>query len=118
MVPAFVLYADLHQKILSVDGRWLLLAAMGGRQLALDALTLVGKRLQVCGFNLRQQSLEQKRKIKARFEQNALPWLLHGGINPIVDSVYPMTEANAAHDYMASNQNIGKIVLTWKDPQK
>ena len=108
-------YANLHQKILSIDGRWLLLAAMGGRELALDALTLVTKRLQVRGFNLRLQSLEQKRKIKVRFEQNALPWFLEGGIKPIVDSIYSMTEANAAHDYMASNQNIGKIILTWKD---
>lgn len=106
-------YADLHQKILAADGRWLLLAAMGGRDLSLDALTLVRKRLQLRGFSLRSQSLAQKRLLKARFQQQAWPWLVAGTIKPIIDSVYPITEANAAHLHMADNRNIGKIVLTW-----
>jgi NADPH:quinone reductase-like Zn-dependent oxidoreductase len=32
-------------------------------------------------------------------------------IRPVIDSVYPIADANAAHAHMAKNENIGKIVL-------
>lgn len=30
---------------------------------------------------------------------------------PVVDRVFPLEEVQAAHEYMESNQNIGKILL-------
>jgi NADPH:quinone reductase-like Zn-dependent oxidoreductase len=43
--------------------------------------------------------------------QRFWPLLLDGTIQPIIDSVYPIKQANEAHQYMAENKNIGKIIL-------
>lgn len=37
--------------------------------------------------------------------------LLHWLCSPIVDRVFPLEEVEAAHAYMESNANAGKIVL-------
>ena len=38
-----------------------------------------------------------------------------GTIQPIIDSVYPIEQANQAHAHMAANKNIGDaFLLVWK----
>ncbi len=39
------------------------------------------------------------------------PLLLAGTIQPVIDSVYLIEQANEAHQYMAENKNTGKIIL-------
>ena len=46
-----------------------------------------------------------------RFMAQFWPQLTDGTIKPIIDSVYPIAQANEAHQQMAENQNIGKIIL-------
>jgi NADPH2:quinone reductase len=36
-------------------------------------------------------------------------------VKPIVDKTYPIADAAAAHDYIAANQNFGKVVLRVRD---
>jgi NADPH:quinone reductase-like Zn-dependent oxidoreductase len=36
----------------------------------------------------------------------------NGVIGPVVDTVFPMEEAQAAHHYVRENRNTGKVVLT------
>ena len=36
-----------------------------------------------------------------------------GELKPIVDDVLPMSEVQAAHQRMDSNETFGKLVLTW-----
>jgi NADPH:quinone reductase-like Zn-dependent oxidoreductase len=42
-----------------------------------------------------------------------LPLLESGEVRPIVDRIYPIQEAEAAHQYLREGQHFGKIVLTW-----
>ncbi len=104
-------YVNMHQTLLAPDGRWLFLASMGGRQLDLDAAILIRKRFRLQGFNLRSQSLAQKRAIKTRFEESAWPFLMSGKLKPIIDSVFSFEEIGLAHQRMSNNENIGKIVI-------
>ncbi len=39
------------------------------------------------------------------------PLLLAGTIQPVIDSVYPIEQANEAHHRVAQNKNSGKIIL-------
>jgi NADPH:quinone reductase-like Zn-dependent oxidoreductase len=39
------------------------------------------------------------------------PAVASGAIRPIVDAVYPIADAAAAHDYVAATKNFGKVVL-------
>jgi NADPH:quinone reductase-like Zn-dependent oxidoreductase len=50
-------------------------------------------------------------EIKERFMARFWPLLEIGDIQPVIDSVYPIDQANQAHRRMAENRNIGKIVL-------
>jgi NADPH:quinone reductase-like Zn-dependent oxidoreductase len=39
------------------------------------------------------------------------PLLESGAIQPVIDSVFPIEQANEAHQYIAEYKNIGKIIL-------
>ncbi len=39
------------------------------------------------------------------------PLLESGTIRPVIDTVFPIEEANAAHQYLAEYKNVGKVVL-------
>ena len=39
------------------------------------------------------------------------PLVEAGTIKPVIDTIYPITQANTAHQQMAENRNIGKIIL-------
>jgi NADPH:quinone reductase-like Zn-dependent oxidoreductase len=69
------------------------------------------KRARLIGSVLRPRSLEEKQEIKESFMNRCWPLIQRGVIRPVIDSVYPIADANAAHAHMASNENIGKIVL-------
>ena len=42
------------------------------------------------------------------------PLLEDGTIKPIVDKVFAMQDAGAAHAHMESSAHIGKIILRWE----
>jgi NADPH:quinone reductase-like Zn-dependent oxidoreductase len=71
----------------------------------------MGRRLRMIGSVLRSRSLEEKEEIRRRFMEQFWPLLENGTIRPVIDSVYPIQQANEAHERIAAYQNIGKIVL-------
>jgi len=38
--------------------------------------------------------------------------VFNGKLKPVVDKVFPLQDARAAHEYMNSSQMFGKVVLT------
>jgi NADPH:quinone reductase-like Zn-dependent oxidoreductase len=46
------------------------------------------------------------------FARHIVPLLANGTLRPVVDRTFPLSEAAAAHAYMATNDGFGKIVLT------
>jgi len=71
----------------------------------------MGRRLRLIGSVLRSRSLTEKVEIKEKFAAQFWLLLLNGTIQPIIDSVYPIGQANEAHQRMADNKNVGKIIL-------
>jgi len=65
----------------------------------------------VIGTGLRPLPLEEKVALTARFKAFALDRFAGGRLVPVVDRVYALEDAPDAHRYMASNANVGKIVL-------
>jgi tumor protein p53-inducible protein 3 len=104
-------YFDRNLELLKVRGRLVFIATLGGNQVTLDIGKLMRKRARLIGSVLRPRSLVEKQEIKDAFMNRCLPLMQRGVIRPIIDSVFPIAEANAAHARMASNENIGKIVL-------
>lgn len=110
--PVGAPYWDQNLKVLAPDGRLILIAMMGGSRLPEARLgPILTKRLQVIGSTLRSRSREFKARLTAEFAAFALPRLRDGRLRPVIDRVYDWTEVAAAHTYMESNRNKGKIVL-------
>ncbi|KOO29598.1 quinone oxidoreductase pig3 [Chrysochromulina tobinii] len=70
------------------------------------------KRLSLLATTLRTRPLAFKEALVERFAREVLPKLATGRLEHIIDRVFVgLEQAQAAHEYMESNANVGKIVL-------
>lgn len=104
-------YWDRNMKALALKGRMILVGLMGGNSTNANIGVLLQKRASVRGTTLRARPIEEKGAATRAFEKSVVPHLASGRIKVVVDRVFPLAEAAAAHEYMATNQNFGKIVL-------
>jgi putative PIG3 family NAD(P)H quinone oxidoreductase len=104
-------YFERNFELLKVRGRLVFIATLGGSQIDLDIGKLMRKRARLIGSVLRPRTLEEKQEIKDVFMSRCWPLIQRGLIRPVIDTVLPISEANAAQARMANNENIGKIVL-------
>jgi putative PIG3 family NAD(P)H quinone oxidoreductase len=104
-------YLDKNVRLLKLRGRLVFIATLGGNKAEINIGLLMGKRLRLIGSVLRSRSLAEKAEIKEKFMAQFWPLLLDGTIQPVIDSIYPIEQANEAHRRMAENKNIGKIIL-------
>ncbi|MDA0368848.1 MAG: NAD(P)H-quinone oxidoreductase [Proteobacteria bacterium] len=106
-------YVPKNQSLLAPDGRLVFIGLMSEqREVQINASSVMMKRQIITGVSLRGQSLAQKAAIRDEMEKVVWPLLDHGKMRPVIDSVYPMAEAVAAHKRLETSQHIGQIVLT------
>lgn len=106
-------YLERNLQALAKAGRLVVIGLMGGRLGELDMGLLLRKHATILGSTLRPLTLDEKRSVVERFSSRWVSALEKGTIAPIVDSVLPADRAAEAHRRMESNQNAGKIILTW-----
>lgn len=104
-------YWEQNLSCLAPAGRLIILAAQGGATVEINLGVVQRKRAHVIGTVLRPLPLEEKVDLTRRFMEFALPRLADGRLVTVVDSVYPLEEAPAAHRRMEANANTGKIIL-------
>ncbi len=104
-------YLAQNIRLLKLRGRLVFIGTMSGSKAELNIGALMGRRLRLIGSVLRSRSLAEKVEIKEKFMAQFWPLLLNGTIEPIIDTVYPVEQVNKAHQRMAENKNIGKIIL-------
>ncbi|XP_065837603.1 quinone oxidoreductase PIG3-like [Oscarella lobularis] len=106
-------YWEKNLKSIAVDGRIVLLGLLGGSvtESGLNLGMILRKRVAVVGSTLRARSLEYKRRLTEEIVTKAVPLFEKGLLKPVIDSVYPLEDVQAAHDRMQKNLNSGKILL-------
>lgn len=104
-------YLERNLALLKVYGRLVFISMLGGAETKINLGALMGRRLRLIGSVLRPRPVAEKVEIKRRFMAQFWPLLENGAIQPIIDTVYPIEQANQAHEQMANNENIGKIIL-------
>ena len=104
-------YLERNLSILKTKGRLLQVGLIGGATAEINLGTLMRNRLKVIGSVMRPQSIDEKITITQRFIERWLPELRRGTLQPVIDTVFPLAQAQHAHEYMEANRNFGKIIL-------
>jgi len=105
-------YLARELEALAVGGRVVIIGSMGGRgTIELDVAALLGKRQQIIGSTLRARPAAEKAQIVAAFLAKFGDDLQAGRVRPVIDAVFPLAEAAAAHRRMNEGEHFGKVVL-------
>jgi putative PIG3 family NAD(P)H quinone oxidoreductase len=104
-------YVARNVACIATGGRIIQVGVMGSGKAEVNVGALLAKRAALVGTTLRSRPIEEKIAICRRFATEMLPFLADGAMRPVIDSRYPLDDVAAAHTYMQSNANVGKIVL-------
>ena len=104
-------YVARNLKCLAEDGRHVTIAVQGGLQATINMAQVMSRRLHLTGSTLRPRSTEFKALLTQEIAQLAWPLVEAGKLRPVMDQVFPLAQAAAAHARMEAGEHIGKIVL-------
>ncbi|CAB4753891.1 MAG: zinc-binding dehydrogenase [Actinobacteria bacterium] len=105
-------YVERNVASLAIKGHIIQVGVMAGKPVPFNVGLLLGKRASITGTVLRARPLEEKIAISQRFAAEMLPLFDSGTLKPVIDSTYTFADIAKAQEYMASNANVGKIVIT------
>ena len=104
-------YLERNIAALATKGRIIQVGVMAGKPVLFNVGALLGKRAAIIGTVLRARPVEEKISTSQRFASEVLPLFDAGVLQPVIDRRYQLDDIAAAHEYMASNGNTGKIVI-------
>jgi NADPH:quinone reductase len=92
---------------LSLGGVLITLGYSAGRKTTIDVTDLIWKRARMEGFSLFAQSPTAI----ATAWRDIIPLVVSGSVRPIVERVYPLSEAGEALRHLVEDRPFGKVVL-------
>jgi NADPH2:quinone reductase len=104
-------YVQKNMSAAALWGRVVNIAYMKGMSAEVNFAPLMMKRLSLMATTLRARSNDEKGAIRDVLAREVWPLVAAGRIKPVVDRVFPLGEAQAAHARMAGSGHIGKILL-------
>lgn len=104
-------YSALNLKLMALDGRWVLIGLMGGREAKLDLAQVLAKRVQLLGSTLRSRDDQFKADLLSDLGQQVWPLFAEGRLSPQLAKAFAVKDAEAAFAELASNTVSGKLVL-------
>lgn len=104
-------YFQRNLNVLKRHGRLVMIGLLSGVKTEVNLAPILIKNLKIKGSTLRARPLAEKITITAGFIDRFWPLFLDGTLQPIVDTTFPLAEAQQAHAYVAANKNTGKVVL-------
>jgi NADPH2:quinone reductase len=104
-------YLEPNLACLALYGRLVIIGLLGGARAELNIGRLMIKRQRIVGSVLRARPIEEKAEITTAFREQVLPRFASGELKPVIHTVLPLAEVRQAHELMAANANVGKILL-------
>ena len=104
-------YVARNLKCLADDGRHVTIAIMGGARAEISMAQVLVRRLTLTGSTLRPRSNGFKALLAQEIAQNVWPAVEEGELRPVMDRIFSLAEASAAHARMEAGAHIGKIAL-------
>ncbi len=104
-------YIPRNYRAAAVEGRIIQIAFLNGPGVEVNFAPLMMKRLTHTGSTLRARDNDFKAVIARELEHNVWPLLASAQIAPVMDQIFPLEQASAAHERMDQGAHIGKIML-------
>ncbi len=105
-------YIQRNFSAAAIWGRIVNIAYQSGMSATVNFAPMLMKRLSLMATTLRARSNEEKGTIRDALAREVWPLIEADKIKPIVDQIFPLTDAQAAHARIAKSEHIGKILLT------
>ena len=104
-------YIPRDLQALAVGGRIMSIANRANTPSSIDMGLLMRKRARIWGTTLRARPLAERVAVIRAVREHVWPLLAAGTVRPVVDSVFPLADAPAAHRRMESSAHLGKVLL-------
>jgi NADPH2:quinone reductase len=101
-----------HVQMLAIKGRLVNVGRTASAEGTLDLDRLALQRARIIGVTFRTRTSDEALECSQRCAEDLLGPLADGRLQVLVDSVFPLAEITAAHEYMLEDAHIGKIVVT------
>jgi NADPH:quinone reductase len=105
------LYVEADIAAAAPLGRIVVIGTLAGGSATLRMLPMMGKRLQISGTMLRSRSALEKAHTTSAFASDVVPLLASKQVAPIVEKIFPLADAPAAYDLLATDSTFGKLIL-------
>jgi len=96
---------------LAEEGRHVSIAVQRGPSAEIQIFDIMRRRLTLTGSTLRPRPIEFKTMVADEISRTVWPYVEGGRLRPVIDKIFPLEEANAAHERMEAGDHVGKIVL-------
>jgi NADPH2:quinone reductase len=104
-------YVPRNLACLAAEGRHVSIAVQRGPTAEVPIFDIMRRRLTLTGSTLRPRSVEFKTMVADELARTVWPFVEGGRLKPVIDGVFPLLEADAAHSRMETGDHVGKIVL-------
>lgn len=105
-------YVPRNLQCLAEDGRHVSIAVQRGMEATVPLFDIMRRRLTLTGSTLRPRDAVFKSLVADEIARHVWPHVEAGRMRPVIDQIYPLGEAAAAHARMEAGDHVGKIVLT------
>jgi putative PIG3 family NAD(P)H quinone oxidoreductase len=104
-------YVPRNIACLAIDGRHVSIATQRGGKAEIRLVDVMVRRLTLTGSTLRPRSPAFKAMLTDEIARVVWPHAIAGRLKPVIDRVFPLAEAAAAHRHIESGDHVGKVVL-------
>ena len=104
-------YVPRNLQCLADDGRHISIAFQRGPVAEVPIAEIMRRRLTLTGSTLRPRDVRFKTMVADELAKTVWPYVEGNRLKPVIDRVFPLAEAAAAHARMESGEHVGKIVL-------
>lgn len=105
-------YVPRNLAALTDEGRHISIAFQRGPVAEIPIVEIMRRRLTLTGSTLRPRDIRFKTMVADELAKTVWPFVEGNRLKPVIDQLFPLAEAAAAHARMESGEHIGKIVLT------
>jgi putative PIG3 family NAD(P)H quinone oxidoreductase len=103
-------FTPRNLKCLKAHGRCVNIAVQGGARAEVNLHLMMQNRLILTGSTLRPRDADEKARLARDVETHVWPWIAARKLRPVIDRVFPLAQAAAAHARL-DEDHLGKVVL-------